>query len=680
MTATRTPRRAVVLLTAGSLLAGGGGLALLGTASAASACPTYTDAAGDAGPNSGAFSEPANPLDDPSSLDILSVTHRTDAGVLSAVVKVDHVTAAPGGAGPADGYQVAFTVAKKAVVLQVIRDGSNPTADPVLATKVTVGGTKTAATPKAVFDTKANTVTLSVPVADLEKDVGAPLSGQAFSAMSTKSFTAVGTTAPAPVGGNFATSVYDVATAPAAATYTVGDSCGGSAPAPVAAPAATPAGSATPAPSGSATPAPSGSATPAPSGSATPAPSGSATPAPSGSATPAPSGSATPAPSGSPTPAPSSGPSAGPSGQFDLPRKGCTDIVDPAGDADANPMLLGAVALGADPDLDILGVNFRTSPTTVSAYLHISALNAAGPAFPLSSGHQFDVLFTANKKVVDLAGQSPTVASAKVGGAAAPALKVTAQFDYKHSYVILSVDRTALATAVGAPLADGAVLTATSATSTQLNDPLPAASADSIQAPKPEQQVYTVGNIACFLPPPAKISIDADKAAQYSDRTLVYATVVDADNQPVGHAPVSAVIGGGPAVRGLTDGDGIAALAVPVLGRGSSRIAVAFPGNDIAGPATATAPITVVADGAVLTASGGHGRVSAILRDEDRPVGSPIAGQPVTFTTGGRSRTVRTDKRGAAVLSGLPAGAKVTVGYPGSRGAYLAARSVSVTA
>ncbi len=366
---------------------------------------------------------------------------------------------------------------------------------------------------------------------------------------------------------------------------------------------------------------------------------------------------------------------------FDLPRKGCADIKDPAGDADANPSFLGVVQTGADPDLDITSVNFRTSATTLQAYIHVSALSATGPAFPLSSGHQFDVLFTVNKKAVDLAGIDNSTASGSIGGTATPALKVTANFDVKHSFVILTVDRASLAAATGGAVPDGAALTATSATSTELNSPLPASSADSVQAAKPADQVYTVGNNVCFLPPPAQLALDTDKKVQYSDKTVLYATLTDADNQPLGGVPVTAFLGRGAKVRATTDRDGIAQITIPAMApAGVAQIVVSFAGNSAAGAVSATAPITVTVDGAVLTASGRSGTVVAALRDEDRPVGSPLAGQLVQFSGGGRKGTAKTNAKGIASLSGFPAGSTVTVSYAGSRGLYAAARSVSTHA
>ena len=79
-----SPSRRVVALGTASLLSLGG-LVVLGSASAATACPTYTDAAGDSAPNGNAALAPL--LGDPS-LDILAVSHSVDAGVFSTTVKV----------------------------------------------------------------------------------------------------------------------------------------------------------------------------------------------------------------------------------------------------------------------------------------------------------------------------------------------------------------------------------------------------------------------------------------------------------------------------------------------------------------------------------------------------------------------------------------------------------------
>ncbi|MDP9165104.1 MAG: hypothetical protein M3O32_03430 [Actinomycetota bacterium] len=667
----RLSRRATVLGAASALVLGCGTVALLTPASASSACPTYTDPAGDAYFESTNF--PANPgfpssplpVSDPN-LDILAVTHSTDNGLFTTVLKLKALSATTtGGVGTGDEFKVLFTVAGKAVVLDLLRDGTM--APPLtLIPSMTVGGTASTVVPTVTIDEKGATVTFAVKVDDFAKAIGAPVMGQAFSAMSTKADTNF-------LGQSQTSFIYDLATAPATASYHFGDSCGGGSSAPAAGPT-----SAAPAPSGSATPAPSGSVSPTPSTSASPTASGSASPAPSGSATPAPSGSATPAPSGSatPTPAPTGSTPAGPSGQLDFPRKGCADITDPAGDA--NPALLGVVPLGADPDLDITSVNFRTSPTTLQAYLRVPGLSATGPSFPLATGHQFDAAFTVNKKVVDLSAQSATVASGSIGGTASPALKVTGSFDTKKGFVILTVDRASLAAATGAAVPDGTVLTATSASSQQLNDPLPPSPADTAQAATAAAQVYTVGNVACFLPPAAKISIDADKSVQYSDNTVAYATVTDADNQPLGKVTIIGQLGTGRAVQAVTDAEGIAQLTIPAMAKtGPAQLFVGFAGNSVAGPASATRPITVTIEPTVLKATGGRGTVNVALRDDDR---APVAGQPVVFTVGGKGKTVKTNGRGLASLRGIPAGSSVTVSYVGSKGYYAAATSVRTKA
>ncbi len=621
-------RRALVLGTSTALLVGGGALALLTPAAASASCSTYTDPAGDAYPESQNIPvNPNQPLINDSNLDILAVTHSTDGGVFSSAIKLSSLSATvTGGLGTGDEFKVLFTVAGKAVILDVIRDGSDPTAPAIIVTpSMTVGGTASTVVPTVKIDEKAAVLTFSLKVDDLAKAVGAPVAGQKLSVMSATAATNFGGVPQ----GSFR---YDTATAPATAAYSVGDSCGGSAPGPG---------------------------------------TGSGTPAPG------PSGSGSPDPSGSPGPAPTGDPAAGGSGELALPRKGCADITDPTGDA--SPSLLGAVPVGNDSDLDITTVNFRSNATTVQAYIHVVALGS--PAFPLATGHQFDALFTVNHKAVDLSGQSATAASGSIGGTASPDLKVTAAFDTKNSFVILTVDRASLEKATGGPVPDGTVLTGTSATSTQLNAPLPASKADSAQAATPAQQVYTVGSLTCFLPPPAKLAIDSDKTAQYSDLTVVYATLTDADNQPLGGVPVTARLGSGALVKAVTDGDGIAQLNVPVGAKaGAALLTAAFAGDADASATQATAPITVTTEPTVLKASGGHGSVAATLRDDDRPTGTPIAGQVVTFSYKGHTKNVTSNAKGLASLGGIPAGTAVTVSYAGSKGSYAAAKSVSAKA
>lgn len=73
----------------------------------------------------------------------------------------------------------------------------------------------------------------------------------------------------------------------------------------------------------------------------------------------------------------------------ELPANGCYSISDPKGDARLND----ASQVPNDPDLDILGLVLRTTPSALQAYVKVADL-AGGPM--ASDGHRFFVDFTFN--------------------------------------------------------------------------------------------------------------------------------------------------------------------------------------------------------------------------------------------------------------------------------------------
>ncbi len=212
------PRRLLAVVAASAVALAG--LVLAGSASAAGPCPTYTDDKGDAVPVNAAL-YPAIGEDD---LDLLAVSHSVDSGIFTSVLKVTALS----DTGPVnafgDNFSALFTVAGKAVIMKSIRDTTAAT--PVVTTSLSVAGTATTAKVTAVYDTKASTVTLGTAVDELAKAVGAPLDGQAFTAMSARSGSWYPIPSPVPASGL----AYDTATAPATAKYVFGGSCSGDAP------------------------------------------------------------------------------------------------------------------------------------------------------------------------------------------------------------------------------------------------------------------------------------------------------------------------------------------------------------------------------------------------------------------------------------------------------------------
>lgn len=472
----------------------------------------------------------------------------------------------------------------------------------------------------STYDVAKKTVTIKAKLSDLDKSVGSATAGKTISGISSYTSNQL--------FAQVALIRYDDSATPA--TLVVAE-CGGAAPAPT------------------------GSGTP------TPTPSGSATP------TPTPTGSAT----ASPSPTPTS--SIGPDGLFTQPRKACAEFTDPADDADPT-----GIGFFTEPALDITQVNLKSSPAG-GLQVFVKLNDASAALLPLFDGPVYGTAFTINGKAVALSAPATGPATATVGGTANNDIKATAKVDTAASNVVFTVPLAGLSKAVGTTVKPGTLITATAAetaAATVIGDQ----SADTAAGTKPEEKTYTYGDNTCFRPPPGTLVIDADPRGQYTDATVLFATLKDADDAPVAGARVLAALTGGRVVAARTDAEGVADITLPIgVPAGTKVLTVAFGGNKEVGATRATRAFTVLAERTVLRAGGIRGGVRALLVDDDRRP-RPVAGQLVTFTVGSKRYHVRTDRSGFATLTRLAAGAVVKVSYAGSRGYYLAARSVTTRA
>lgn len=628
MTTPHLPRRAIVgAVLAASLV--GVGLVTAFAEGAPTCPPTYTDPAGDSG-----LADPATgPVTGDEDLDIVAVTHSVDAGTFTTSVKVVQLYETGPLFALGDRFITAFTVAKKAVEITAERDFSGVGSSKASAK---IGGTAVTFPVKLVEDLKASTISAVMSAADLEKAIGTPLAGQEFSAM-TSAARAIYPTNASPATAQPA---WDTATAAATAKYAFGTGCGGgSAPAPV----------------------------------TSAAPSAAPSPAPS--------------PSPSPTAAPPAGAAPAAAG---LPAADCFLAKDPTGDAVLSP-LVGGPGLPNDPDLDLTSLTLGTDSKNLLGYLKVDKL-AAGPAF--TEGHRFYLSFTFNKHTFTMAGsaykngeapirdglsQTGQVAATTqlavdgVSSATDPArftgagtgfvpsgLKFT--FDLKNSYVIAALPLADLEKYGKAPAA-GATLTGIYASANADNFAVATgvdSAPDGASASAPGKLTYAVGDNRCFAPPvPPLTSLGAVKA-QYGDVAAVAAMLVDAAGAPVSGKTVTFTLGSSQAT-GTTGADGVAKAALLVKETAGKRSMVITSGD-----AKVVVDFTVLVEKTVLKAVGGKGGVTATLTDDDR---KPVAGQVITFTSGSKKVTAKTDANGVAKATGLPPG-NVKVSYPGAAGMY----------
>jgi hypothetical protein len=635
MSASRLPvsRRVVAAVASSALVVGG--VVVAATASAASACPTYTDVAGDAAVQ-------GNPLLTEKDTDIVEVSHSVDAGIFSTTMKLTALDALGPNSSNGDTFSASFSVAGKKVVMAAYRDFTPGAAADNNALMIDAVDATVPMTTK--YDVTASTVTMSVTTADLAKAVGSPLDGLPFTAMSA--LTGYWTdTRPATKHGSTMTN--DTAAQTANSSYVFGGSC-----------------------SGEAAPTTAGSATPTASASASP------TPTATSSASPTPTASATP--TGSPTPTPTPTETANAGGLFDQPRKSCVQFADPAGDASTNPA--SDVVGDTDDDLDIINVVYKTTPTALQAYVKATKLDTA----PSSLGgavydtHSFSAGFTLGGKVVVLTAGATGPATATVGGVANTTLQATAKFDTTHSNLVFSVPLASLATLTGHPAAGAAMTALTASSSAESSSGLPGGGkADSAAPTTDVQKTYVVGDNTCFLPPAGKLFVDGLQGV-YTDASVVTGSLQDVDGADVSGATLTLKIPGLPTRSAITNATGDAVFRFRVtLPAGSRTGVLGFSGSPTVGAVTLSEPFVVAAEKTVLKAVGAKGVITATLTDNDR---SPLVRHTVVFTVGKKVTRIGTNAKGQAVLRGLAKGAVAKVTFATEPGRYSAAKPVSAKA
>ena len=600
----------------------------------AGTCATWSDPGADATPA-------GLPAGGDPDLDITSVSVNSNAGDLSAVIKIDKLS----DTGPAvqfgDEFFVRFSAGTKAVELKASRDFS-PLGSGKPAAQLKVDSTVGVAT--AIFDVAKSAITITATAAEVAKALGSPIEGMKGSAFTALSY------------GNNADQLgfplYDSDTAPTTLTTTFGSGCGGD----TSAPAAT------------------GNPTPG----ATPGATGAPSP------TPSPTGSGSPSPSTSPSAAPSTG-FAG----YAVPRKGCFDYSDPSTDSSISLLgLLPNPEASSSPDTEIIGVAHRTATGGVGGmlktFIKVSALGANGPPELTAGGDSFAWNFTVLGKAVvvsaDRSGGNPATnptpapPKATVGGVDVTAkVKPTVTYDTKNSFVILGVDLVGLGQAVGGFVTSGVQLTKISESSSWADLTGASTTADTDQG-KGDAANYTVGSAdPCFYPLPGKLQPEKIKATQYGHKIDVGVTFVDSDNTSVSDAVLSFSLPRQNPVTAKTDADGFATTLVPNSATaGKTTLTISFPGDDVVGKTTIAVPVQIVAAKTFLSfssANAGSSRtVSIALRDDQR---HGVAGQKVSIRSGSFSITVTTDSKGRASIKGIPPGSRVDGSYAGQSGKYL---------
>jgi hypothetical protein len=631
VTTSQLPRRTIVGAVLATALIGGGIVAAFAAdAPATGACPSWTDPKGDA-----STQQQGAPQTGDTNLDITAATFSVVGDAIVASITTDNLSGdaessnmITGGSDAGDEFRFEFTVGGKAVQMYFDR---LPTSDfgtnSGFAPNPGGNPNDPSGTAEGKVDIKAKTVTITGKLSELAKVVGKPTAGLEVTALSAwTSDTLLGQP------------VFDYDDAATKSKVTLVDGCGG------------------------------GAAAPAPSASA------SATPEPSPSASAPPAGGA-------------------PAGGAPLPD--CFTAKDPTGDA-----WYPASAVPSDDDLDLTGVTLGTTNDALVAYFKVKKL-AAGPM--TLDGHRFTLNFTFNKRAFAAAGSAYKNAqsaqmrdgfatSGRVGHVTQlsidpPGIPPTSQeaaqrfaegsafvasglkyvFDLKTSTVSLSLPLADI-TKNGGASAVGATFTgvyATAATDTTVISSSWDVAPDGATSSSPGKLTYTVGDNACFgaaAPAASPLSNVGAVKAQYGDVAAVAAKLVDAAGAAVAGKTVTFALGASKAT-GVTGADGVAKASLTVKDKAGKR-SLAISSDDVK---TAVA-FTVLVEKTALKAVGSKGAVTATLTDDDK---KPVAGQAVTFTSGSKKVTAKTDAKGVAKATGLPAG-NVKVTYAGAAGMYTA--------
>jgi hypothetical protein len=630
VTTSRLPRRAIVGAVLSTALIGAGFAAFADDAAPAGGCPSWTDPKGD----SNTFGEPTGTFDD-HNLDIVAASVTTTADKVVVTITSDAMTAGPSDAG--DEFGLDLTLAGADLFIAADRD-VDPTGDSIVTAHVgNYADPSISEEATAKFDVKAKTVTITAPIASVKAAAGADVAGKPATALSAYTADIV----PLADLGMF---VYDDAASKA--TLTIGSDCGGGTP-PVAAPVPSAAPSTAPSPAPSASPAPGGA----------------------------------PAVSG-------------------LPAADCFAAKDPKGDAIMRPvsgLIPGDPGAPNDPDVDVTSLTVSSDATSLTAYIKVDKLGK--PAY--SDGHRFYVSFTFNKHSFTMAGSefgngegalrdglngtgqvaattqlavdgvSSAIDPERVTGAGPgfvdSGLKFT--FDAKNSYVIAALPIADLEKYGKAPAA-GAVLTGLYASgntdylaSAIVTDTVP----DGASSSAPGKLTYAIGDNHCFAPPVPPLSSVGAVKAQYGDVAAVAAKLVDASGAAVAGKTVTFTLGASTAT-GMTGADGVAKAALLVKETAGKRSLV-ITSDD----AKTSVDFTVLVEKTVLKAVGSKAAVTATLTDDDK---TPVAGQVITFTSGSKKVTAKTDAKGIAKATGLPPG-NIKVAYAGAAGMYAAASTTT---
>lgn len=602
-------RTAGLTALAATLVVGGFVPALLGGASAAAGCPSWTDPKGDS--NTGQLGNQTGQQGD-ANLDIVGASLTVSADSITAVIKSDKLNATASDQG--DEFHVLFTVGGKDLSIYSDRAGSELGSGPKMPVGDDVGfynvTDKKKASGKAtsVYDVKASTVTITGKIADLATLAGVPVAGKPITKISAESQDYF--------YGADRGFLYDQA--PTTLTATMNADCGDD-------------GGPAPVPTSSPSPAPN----PSPTGGTGGGAGGSADGPKAGcNDYTDPTGDATNAESGQ-----------GPS--------------DPALDVTGVAIQTTAESVRGYLRINKLGPAASTSLGDGPAYYFGFTSNGkAVVAYGGSPG-----ALTTNFR--SAAGSYTT--NVTIAGTTNRTVKLDVKLDVPNSRVVFTLDRPTLEAALGKPVTDGPLTALTASGRTYV--PTGTIVFDTANNAGPLQ----ADRNQCFGPPPAVLVNTGAVTSQYGDAAKVAAKLTSQAGDALAGKSVSFGLAGKAVIATTNaDGVATASIPLTVTA-GPQTLSIAFAGDDTADKAALSVPFTVTQEKTKLilaiTKKGTARTVVATLLDDDN---KPVAGQKLVFAVNGKTvATLTTSSVGKATFTKANPSQTVKVTFAAVTGKWL---------
>jgi hypothetical protein len=394
-------------------------------------------------------------------------------------------------------------------------------------------------------------------------------------------------------------------------------------------------------------------------------------------------------------------------GATELPRGDCDRrLNDSSGDAvpsySAGGTSVTEPNASSVPGLDIVSVTMVVTAEKLDMYL---ALQEFPKTFGSTDGaYGYDVTFakgTRNFRIQHMIG-NPAANAALRADSVTPAYPqattgtgtaftgttftgVTSEFEKEKGFIIVSVPRAQIETALGGALADGDRFTALTA-KTYLYPQAPTAAAASTRlsadtaSAADETATFAVGDDYCLGGPPTFLVEYTQTPVQYGDAAELTVTLANEADEAVADREIQFAIPGEPVLKATTDEGGVATVRfTPTRPAGTYPVTMTWAGDEEAGKSRLVANLEIAPEKTkfaplvVAKPSKTARTVTAALTDDDAHA---VAGQKVDwYVNGKKAGTVATDAKGRSVFKAAKPGQSVQARLAAVSGKYAAAAS-----